>query len=166
MCRDRAQQTDADDAAHRYSAARTAALVLVALAFAWAYLLAGFLPEPAGGAWRRYLLRNPANPSIGMAFMIPATAVPILLAFRHGRSGAALGAIVAASYLLAVGTEWMMRRAVRTWAPLELPPFDMPLWSAHNLVSLLIVVTVATLVAAGWRRGMDSPKPVTHPPAA
>jgi hypothetical protein len=154
MRRNAAPQADADHVGP-YRPVWTAAFVLVALALSWAYLLCGFLPEPLGGAWRRFLLSNPHNPPIGVAPVVPALAIPMLLAFRHGRSKAALGLIIAGSYLLAVASEWMMRGAVRSWAALDLPPFNMPFWTTHRLVWRLIIVTVAALIASSWRRGAD-----------
>ncbi|GEM_PF-2287341 len=136
---------------------RTVAYVVVVFALAWAYALSGFLPGPVGEGWQRLLLWNPHNPAIGVALMLPATVVPLLLAFRHARTASRLAPIVVASYVLALVSEWAMRCSIHSWAALELPPFNSPLWSAHSLVSLLAVVTVTTLVGWSWRRGFLEP---------
>lgn len=142
--------------------ARTIAYVLAVLGFAWVYGLAGFFSEPAGGAWRKFLLSNPRNPSIGLAFMLPATVIPALLAFRHGRTTRALAAIIAASYVMALVSEWALRHAVHSWAPLELPPFNMRFWSAHYFGSLVIVVVVVALIGCSWRRAFLEPLARPH----
>jgi hypothetical protein len=139
--------------------ARTVAYVAAAFAFAWLYGLSGFLPGWAGDIARDCLLSNPRNPAIGLAFMLPALAVPIMLAVRHGRTRRALAAIIAISYLLALASEWALRHAIHPWAPLERPPFNWAFWSPRHFMRMLLVVTVATLVAATWRRAYLEPIP-------
>jgi hypothetical protein len=136
----------------------TLVAALVVLALGWAFLACGFLPGAVGDAWRQFLLSNPRNPSIGLAFLPAMAVIPILLVLRHGRNKRAIAVIVAGSYLLAVATEWMMRRTVHSWAPLDQPPFNMPLWTAHRLTALFIIVTAVALVAATWRRAAERPK--------
>lgn len=139
-----------------YSKARTVVYALLIIAVSWIYLLAGSLPGAVGDMWREWLLSNPANPSINMAFVILEAGIPILLAFRHGRNRWRLALIIVGSYPLAVVIEWAMRAAIHSWAPLEQPPYNFPLWSAHNLIFTLIIVTITTFVAAGWRRGRNA----------
>jgi hypothetical protein len=131
---------------------RTVGYVLAVLVAAWVYALGGFLPGPAGGVWREFLLSNPRNPSIGLAFMLPAMVIPVMLGLRHGRRAAGLAAGVVASYVVALGSEWGLRVVVHSWAPLEQPPFNQQLWSVQYLISLASVVTAAELVGWSWRR--------------
>lgn len=149
---------------------RTVAYVLGVLAFAWLYTLAGHVPEPAGEAWREYLLANPHNPAFGMAFSIPATAIPVLLALRHGRTWRALAAIIAASYTISLISEWAMRRCIHSWAKLELPPFNSPFWSTRHFGLLLMAVTLVALVGWSWRSRFLEPlaplRPRGNPGAA
>jgi hypothetical protein len=153
----RAPQRGSDDTASCRPVG-TLVAVLVVIALGWAFLLCGFLPGAVGDAWRRFLLSNPRNPSIGLAFLPAMAVIPIVLVLRHGGTKRAIAVIVAGSYLLAVAMEWMMRRAVHSWAPLDQPPFNMPLWTAHRLTTLFIIVTAVGLVAASWRRAADRPK--------
>jgi len=137
--------------------ARTVVYVLAFFAFAWLYALAGFLPQPIGPVWRSFLLSNPHNPNIGLALMLPATVVPALLAFRHARTVQALAAIIAASYVLTLASEWALRQMIHPWAALEQPPFNSPFATPHRLIALLLSITAFALIAQSWRRGFLEP---------
>jgi hypothetical protein len=143
---------------------RTVVYVLAILGFALAYGLSGLLPGSVGEALRGFLLSNPRNPSIGLAFILPAVAVPAALALRHGRTARAVAAVVAASYALASASELALRHAIRSWAALERPPLDMPFWTAHRLGTSLIVVAVAALIGWSWRRSLLEPIPRPRDP--
>jgi len=137
--------------------ARTIAYVMAALAFAWAYALAGFLPGMAGAVWRDHLLWNSGNPSISLAFMLPAIAIPITLALRHGRTARAVTMIIATSYVIAMLSQFAMRHVIHPWAAIEQPPFNRPFWSAHQFGSMLIVVVIAAIFGFTWRRAFLEP---------
>ena len=137
----------------------TALYVLIVFALAWLYALSGFLPGEAGETMRRFLLSNPSNPAIGTAFVLPPAVAAILLSLQYGRTARARVAIIGLSYTLGVGSEWAMRQAIHSWAPLERPPFHLVFWSAHRLGATLLIVTAATLVAASWRRAYLEPIP-------
>lgn len=130
---------------------RTVAYAAAVMLFCWAYALAGFLPGQAGAAWRGFLISNPRNPNIGVAFMLPAIVVPVMVAVRHAKERGALLAVIAASYGLALTSEWGLRQVIHNWLAIEQPPFSQPFWSVHRFGSLLIVVSVAALAGASWR---------------
>jgi len=136
---------------------RTAMYVLMVLALAWLYAMIGFAPEPVGGTWRRFLFSNPRNPAIGLAFMLPAIVVPLLLGFRHGRRPWLLVVFMMGSFALATASQWALRHTISSWAALDQGPFSMPFWSARRSVGNLIVVVVASLGGATYRRAFLEP---------
>jgi hypothetical protein len=133
--------------------ARTVAYVLAILAFSWALVSTGFLPDPLGGAFRRWLLSNPRNTNIGLGFILPALAIPAVVALRHGRTVGALLQTVAACLALALVSDWVMFHAVRAWATPELRILAPPFWTAHRVGTALAPVVVSALVGWSWRRG-------------
>jgi hypothetical protein len=144
------------------SAGRSVAYILAVLIVAWVYGLSGFLPGRAGEVVRDFLLSNPRNPAIGVSWMLPALAIPILLVMRHGRTVKARPVIIALSYFVALSSEWALRRAIHAWAPIEQAPFNLTFWSAHHFVTTLGAVAVATLVATLWRRSYLEPIPASE----
>jgi hypothetical protein len=136
---------------------RTFAYLVLILALAWLHPLAGTLPEPAGSAWRGFLFSNPHNPAIGLSFMLPKTAVPLLLAFRHARSKTSVAIIIAASYLIAFVSSWALYNTIRSWREFELLGFDAHFWTTWHSLSGFIIVTMCALVGWSWRRGFLEP---------
>ena len=141
------------------SVGRSVGYVLAVLIAAWLYGLSGFLPGRAGEVAREFLLSNPRNPAIGVAWIVPALAIPILLVLRHGRTARARLMIVALTYVVALTSEWALRRAIHSWAPIEQAPFNLTFWSAHHFLTMVGAVTVATAVATLWRRSYLEPIP-------
>ncbi len=55
--------------------------------------------------------------------------------------------IIALSYVVALASEWALRRAIHGWAPIERPPFNLAFWSEHHFLTTLLVVTIAAVGA-------------------
>lgn len=136
---------------------RTPLYVLVVLTLAWVFGLCGYLPGHAGEAMRHFMLSNPRNPSIGIVFVLPMLAVPIMLAIRHGRTLTGLTWIIVASFFLTRISEFALRWAIEPWARLDEAPFRDRFWSTHQFVTHFIAVSVCAVAGASWRQTCVEP---------